>query len=292
VLCEFPRSVNCDQALRIDEVDAALCFFLRQALECEETHHLLRDTDARRTSSQEEDAVVGEGSSGLMARQFGGIEETGQYDLFRRRSGEASSNVIKGHYSTSSLNIIIEYRHLCTFLVFLEVVEGMLGREVFKLDKDFREDFHHSLHEFIHESIHFSVPDSLLSKAEVERICQVLGIVGTELMGGKFLVLTQGGNNFSHRDKRARSILVANQRRQYKVKACQSKSALSEENWAQLGEGGHEYLLPLTPKSPRPRIRDPSVTTVIRVCWALGQFLRTFLIFPLSSILTYCRSCQ
>jgi len=235
VLREIPRSVNCDQTLRIDEVDAALRFFLRQALEREETHHLLRDTDACRASSQEEDTVVGEGSSRRMTRQFGGIKETGQYDLFRKQSGEASSNVIKGNYSASTLNIIIEYGYLCTFLVFVEVVEGVLGREVFKLDKDLREDIIYSLHEFVHERIHFSVPNSLLSKAEIERIRQVLGIVGTKLIGGKFPVLIQEGNSFSHRDKWVRSILVATQRRQYKVKACQSKSALSEENWTQLG---------------------------------------------------------
>ena len=176
--------------------------------------------------------MVGEGSSRRMARQFGGIEEAGQYDLFRKRLGEASSNVTRGPHSTSTLDIIIEYGHLCTFLVSLEVVEGVLGREVFKLDKDLREGFSHSLHELVHESIHFSVPDSLLSKAEIERICQVLGIVGTELMGGKFFALIREGSNFSHQDKWARSTLAATQRRQYRVKACQSRSALSEDYWA------------------------------------------------------------
>lgn len=145
--------------------------------------------------------MVGEGSSRRMARQFGGIEETGQYDLFRKPLGGAASNATRGPYSTSTLDIIIEYGHLCTFLVFLEVVEGVLGREVFKLDKDLREGFGHSIHEFVHESIHFSVPDSLLSKAEIERICQVLGIIGTELMSGKFFTSIRGGRNFSHQDK-------------------------------------------------------------------------------------------
>jgi len=173
--------------------------------------------------------VVGEGSSRRMARQFSGIEEAGQYNLFRKRLGEAPSNVSRDPYSTSTLNIIIEYGHLCTFLVFLEVVEGVLGREVFKLDKDLREEFCHSLHEFVHERIHFSVPDSLLSKAEIERIRQVLGVVGTELMSSKFSALIREGSNFPHQDKWARLTLVANQRRQYRVKACQSKLALSED---------------------------------------------------------------
>lgn len=81
MLCEFPRSVKCDQALRVDEVDAALGLFLGHPLEREETHHLLRDADTGRTRSQEEDTVVSEGSPRRLARQFGRIEEAREHDL-------------------------------------------------------------------------------------------------------------------------------------------------------------------------------------------------------------------
>ena len=111
----------------------------------------------------------------------------------RKRLEEAFGNVIKRPYSTSTLDIVIEYRYLCTFLVSLEVVEGVLSREIFKLDKDLREDVINSLHEFVHEGIHFSVSDPLLSKAEIERIFQVLGIVGTKLAKGKLSMFAWGG---------------------------------------------------------------------------------------------------
>ena len=111
---------------------------------------------------------------------------------FQKYLRGASSKVMERPYSTSTLNIIIEYGYLCPFLISVEVVEGVLGREIFKLDKDLREDIIYSLHEFVHEGVHFRVSDPLLSKAEIKGICQVLGIVGTELMGGKFFRVGMG----------------------------------------------------------------------------------------------------
>ena len=137
--------------------------------------------------------MVSEGPSRRLARQFGRIEEAGEYDLCSKRLEEAPGNIIKRSYSASTLDIIIEYWYLCTFLVSVEVVEGVLSRKVFKLDKDLGENISHGLHEFVHEGIHFSISDPLLSKTEIERIFQVLGIVGTELARSKFSMVVWGG---------------------------------------------------------------------------------------------------
>jgi hypothetical protein len=49
------------------------------------------------------------------------------------------------------------------------------------LDEDFGEDLSHSFHKLVHEFIHALIIDTLLTKTQVKRVFQVLGVVGTEL---------------------------------------------------------------------------------------------------------------
>lgn len=62
--------------IQVAHVDAAPSLFLAQPLQGEEGHELLCDTNTSRSSSKEQDTMVGERFSRCSRCQFGGIEET------------------------------------------------------------------------------------------------------------------------------------------------------------------------------------------------------------------------
>jgi hypothetical protein len=84
------RPVNRDQPLRIDEIDLVLRVLLRHALQREEAHDLLGDTDTSASSTEEEHLVVSEGTARGFTGQLGGVDETGEHD------------------STGTLDIVVE----------------------------------------------------------------------------------------------------------------------------------------------------------------------------------------
>jgi len=78
-------------------------------LQREEAHDLLGDTNTSAPGTEEEHLVVSEGTSRSFTGQFGGIDETGEYDC------------------TGTLDIIVEDGDFGRVSVSFEVVERMLG---------------------------------------------------------------------------------------------------------------------------------------------------------------------
>lgn len=88
---------------------------------------------------------------------------------------EGFSNLPGEDNSSSSLDIIVEA--LVLIAVPIEVVESLFTFKVLKLHNHVREDFSGSLHELVHELLLLGNRDTLLTKAQVERVLQV-GLVG------------------------------------------------------------------------------------------------------------------
>jgi hypothetical protein len=108
MLLQF-RPISRDQPLRIDEIDLVLCVLLRHALQREEAHDLLGNTNTSTSSTKEEHLVVSEGTTRGFTGQFGGVDETGEHDC------------------TGTLDIVVEDGDLRRVSVSFEVVERMLG---------------------------------------------------------------------------------------------------------------------------------------------------------------------
>lgn len=60
----------------------------------------------------------------------------------------------------------------------------MVGAEIFKLDENLGEDLCHGFHKLVHELIHFLVPNALLSKAQIQWILKIFGVIGPQLRSG------------------------------------------------------------------------------------------------------------
>ena len=79
-----------DETLRVREPDLLARLVFRHALELEEAHELHGDTDASGAGTEEEDAVVTEGTARSGRGEFGGVHEAREDD------------------GTSTLDVIVE----------------------------------------------------------------------------------------------------------------------------------------------------------------------------------------
>ena len=134
-----------------------------------------------------------------------------------------------------------------------------------ELDKQVGERELHFTHKLFHEFCHFIVWDALTTKSKVEWISEIFGVVCAEV---------QADRNCGLWTNPEQQLLKL--RRYDTPKWPHPAPAMYKDSFP------IEMGIPFKPKSPRPSMRDPSVTTEMRASSLRGQLLKIWPIFPLS----------
>lgn len=134
--------------------------------------------------------------------------------------------------------------------VSIQIVEGLFTIKVLKLDDHVGIYILYGSHEFVHEVLLDIDRNSLLAQTQVERVAEVALIVSARIQDdGQRL----GGVNAGSCCVQGQFTDLRQRQSTAPRRSCTDGAKIELT----------EMPTPLTPRSPRPRIRDPSVTTQI-----------------------------